>query len=434
MSAKNDLIIHLSIFIFFLISVFTSCSMVFNQRNWDLSGETAGARIPQTEMMQFATTLRFSTQDPESLYQQARHFQSINKHRLALSTLEETILADPKSVRAYNAMGVSYDCLQEFSHAVLAYKRALMLDPDFADGYNNLGYSYFLQGKLDDALKAFKEAIKRQPRNSKYRNNLALAYAQKGQYDLALAEFEIAGSEAQAHYNIAQIYYRTGDFEKARRHLDRATTIAPDMQVTKTGLLAAAALAEITGTLEDRPTDLAGNQQPYLMEVDADGKKKLRYKIASPTPRTNWPESLPPENDTGPSTRLLQPQDLAAGLNDSNRIEAAQVEVANGNGVNRMASRVGVYLVSKGLQVTRYTNADHFNFDNTKIYYHRDYLQDAFKVAKHIPGLQNMEKCTEFNQENIKIKVLLGKDLVPYDRLITSELGRIQKDAESGAL
>jgi Flp pilus assembly protein TadD len=434
MSDKKDLLIHLSIFIFFLISVFTSCSTVFYQKHRGLSGDTGATQIPQTDLMQFATTLRSRTQDPESLYQQARHFQEISKHRLALTTLEDAILADPKFARAYNAMGISYDCLQDFNRAARAYKRALELDPALADGHNNLGYSYFLQGDLDGAIDAFQDAINLQPRNPKYHNNLALAYAKMGEYDHAFTEFRIAGNDARAHYNVAQVYYQAGQFEKARSHLDRATTMAPDMQVTKTGLLAATALAEISGTLEDNPSGVLDNKIPYLIEVDTAGKKKLRYKIASANMENSTREGLAKENDSFQSIRELQPLDLTADRKNSNVFRDVEVEVANGNGVSRMASRVGTYLVSKGLHVTRYTNADHFNVNQTKIYYHDDFLQDAFNVAKHIPGLQNMEKCTEFNQENIKIKVVLGKDLVPYDRLITSTLDRIDKANKSSAL
>ena len=429
MSDKKDLIIHLSIFIFFLISVFTSCSTVFYEKNRNLSNDTGMAQIPQTDLMQFATNLRFRTQDPDSLYQQARHFQEISKHRLALAALEDTILANPKSARAYNAMGVSYDFLHNFKSAALAYERALELDPEFADAHNNLGYSSFLQGNLDAAIDAFQDAINLQPRNPKYHNNLALAYAKMGEYDHAFAEFRIAGNDAQAHYNIAQVYYQTGEFEKARSHLDRATTIAPDRQLTKTGLLAATALAEITGTLLDNPSEVTDNKIPYLIEIDTAGKKKLRYKIASANMEHSTNSGLAEANDIFQSIRELQPHDLVANLENPNNFKDAEVEVANGNGVYRMASRFGIYLASKGLHVTRHTNADHFNFSKTKIYYHDDYLQDAFNVAKHIPGLQNMEKCREFNRKNIKIKVVLGKDLVPYDRLITSKIDKANKSS-----
>ena len=418
MTDKKDLIIHLAIFIFFLMSVFASCSTVFNRQSWNDGMQDGAIRIPEDDLMSFATKLRFHRQDPEALYRQARHFQDIGKHKLALAALEDAILADPKFAEAYNAMGISYDCIQDFKRAVMAYERALVVNPEMADVYNNLGYSYFLQGKLESSIDAFQKAIHQGNQNPKYHNNLALAYAKRGHYAKAFAEFKIAGNEARAHYNIAQIYYQVGEFDKARYHFDEATSIAPDMQLTKTGLAAATALAEIMGD----SSNVADNQIPYLVEVDTAGKKKLRYKIASTEPEKNPSENLTDENDIFQSTGELDPRILIADLARPNREKQVEVEVTNGNGVHRMASRVGTYLLSKGLKVTRFTNADHFNFDKTKIYYHDDYLQDAFNVAKHIPGLQNMEKCREFNKKNIKIKVLLGKDLVPYDRLITSQL------------
>jgi tetratricopeptide (TPR) repeat protein len=431
---KRDLIIHLSIFIFFLVSAFSSCSTVFYQKNWSYSNETGTGRIPETDLMHFASKLRPHTQDPESLYQQASYFQKIGKHKLALTALKEAILADPKSAKAYNALGVSYDCIQDFTRAVLAYKRALALNPELADVSNNLGYSFFLQGNLDGAIDAFQNAINLNPRNPKYHNNLALAYAKKGLYDDAFVEFKIAGDETRAHYNIAQLYYQIGEFKKAQNHFDQASTIAPDLPLTKTGLLAATALAEITGTIKDKSSNIQDHNRPYLVEIDAAGKKKLRYKIASASLQAVKNHGSAVEDDIFRATRELHTRDLKVDSQKPNILKNVEVEVTNGNGVNRMASKVGSYLISKGLHVTRYTNADHFNFNETKIYYHDDYLQDAFNVAKHIPGLQNMEKCKEFDRENIKIKVLIGKDLVPYNRLITHQLDHIDKANKSKAL
>ena len=93
-----------------------------------------------------------------------------------------------------------------------------------------------------------------------------------------------------------------------------------------------------------------------------------------------------------------------------------KIEISNGNGVNRMAQRVGNYLNSKGFNVGLLTNAKHFNFDETKIYYLDEYLHDAFEVAKQIPGYQQMEEVQEFEKQNIKIKMLIGKDIIPYDK------------------
>ena len=92
-----------------------------------------------------------------------------------------------------------------------------------------------------------------------------------------------------------------------------------------------------------------------------------------------------------------------------------EIEISNGNGVRHMARRVGGYLKKKGYEVTRLTNAQHFQFADTTIYYCSDNLQDAYQVAKEIPGWNEMKKVVNLGRPSIKVKVLIGKDLVPYD-------------------
>ena len=88
-----------------------------------------------------------------------------------------------------------------------------------------------------------------------------------------------------------------------------------------------------------------------------------------------------------------------------------EIEVSNGNGVNWMATRMGNYLKDKGLKVTLITNADQFGYTKSKIYYCENYLHDAYKVAQKIPGWQDMERAGAYSRKNIKIRVLIGKDL-----------------------
>jgi tetratricopeptide (TPR) repeat protein len=94
-----------------------------------------------------------------------------------------------------------------------------------------------------------------------------------------------------------------------------------------------------------------------------------------------------------------------------------EIEISNGNGVRHMARRVGGYLKGKGYKVTRLTNAQHFQFADTTIYYCSGNLQDAYQVAKEIPGWNEMTKVVNLGRPSIKVKVLIGKDLVPYDSL-----------------
>ena len=96
------------------------------------------------------------------------------------------------------------------------------------------------------------------------------------------------------------------------------------------------------------------------------------------------------------------------------RTRSCRVEISNGNGVNRMARRVGEYLKRGGIQVTRLTNAKHFSFAKTTIYYHNDYIEEAFDIAQQLPGLQLMQRASGFGRPDVKIRVLIGRDLIAH--------------------
>jgi Flp pilus assembly protein TadD len=415
---KKDLLIHLTIIGFFLLFIFSSCSTLYFWTNGNPSDmdQTQGYKITEKDLAQFTTTLRPRKQDLDSLYRQACYFQRINKHKLALQVLEELILTDPTHIKAYNALGFSYDSLGDQLRAIEAYKRALKLNSDLAYVQNNLGYSYLLQGNLDAAISAFKKAIDLDGENPKYHNNLGLAYTKKDLYAMALTEFELAGDEAKANYNIAKIYHRRGRQEEAEIHLAKASKLEQHSAETKKGVSSAGALAEITRVGADKAVKVKkGTRQDssYQIEIDDKGRKKVRLKI-----KDHKSQMVAVKNSNDNWEIFSAKKELKTHDSEKeNYLKDFEVEVSNGNGVNRMARRVGNYLKKKGLNVTRLTNAKNFNFAETRIYYHDDYLQDAFEVAKQIPGYQQMEEVEEFGRPATKIKLLIGKDIVPYDPL-----------------
>jgi tetratricopeptide (TPR) repeat protein len=416
---KLDIRFHLWIITVFFIIVMGSCSTLFYYANPGGQDRNGLRRydISENDLNQFSTKLRPHRQDPQVLYQQACYMQEAKKHALAIEVLEDAIVSDPLFAKAYNALGVSFDYLGDYPRAIEAYKRALKISPDLDYVHNNLGYSHLLQGDTDSAIEAFKSAISLSQGNPKYHNNLALAYAQHGLFDLAFAEFLKAGSEAKAHYNMAQFYYQKGKFEKAEAHFARALEIAPEAYPAKLGLQAASAMAEIAGPGDKLASDDIDTQTPALIEIDANGKKTLRFSIRPKTTHRAAISIMGAEV----SSEILKPQtktnEVAVVKKVQKVADDIEIEISNGNGMNRMARRVGNYLSTKGLKVTRLTNAKHFGFAETTIYYQDHYLHDAFDVAKQIPGYQQMEKIEAFGQQRIKIKVLIGKDIVPYDKL-----------------
>ncbi|MCJ7617960.1 MAG: LytR C-terminal domain-containing protein, partial [Desulfobacterales bacterium] len=93
-----------------------------------------------------------------------------------------------------------------------------------------------------------------------------------------------------------------------------------------------------------------------------------------------------------------------------------RLEISNGNGVKYAARKVGSYLREKGFRVSQLTDASHFNFSESKIYYSSGHFQDALQLAQTIPGFQKFKNIIQFNKMNNKIQVVvvLGKDLVPF--------------------
>jgi hypothetical protein len=102
-----------------------------------------------------------------------------------------------------------------------------------------------------------------------------------------------------------------------------------------------------------------------------------------------------------------------------NAIIKVEIEVSNGNGVNGMASRLGRYLSEKGFKVTRLSNANSFSHEKTKIFYYNGHLQDAHRLLQEVPYHIDMKHIIELKQKGNRLKILIGKDMIPCDSVIS---------------
>ena len=96
-----------------------------------------------------------------------------------------------------------------------------------------------------------------------------------------------------------------------------------------------------------------------------------------------------------------------------------EIEISNGNGVNGMANRLKNYLRKKGFKVTRAKNANCFNHEATKIFYYSSHAQDVSRLLKEIPGHFDKKNLIEIEHLGNHIKILIGKDMIPYDSVIS---------------
>lgn len=363
-----------------------SCSTLKNISSWR---ELLGSRKTETGIR--AQPYRGNL---DSHYLLASYYQERGKDKEAIEEFEKVLLIDPNYVKAYNGMGISYDHLGDFPRAIALYKKTLSLNPNLDYVQNNLGYSYLLQGSLDEAIDAFKKAIELNDQDRRFHNNLGLGYAMKGQFDPALIEFKLAGDEAKAHYNVAQFYYKRELYREAETHYTIALTLDPSFARARTGIEAANAMARIF--------------QPAIPNA--------------PSPALARNDEMNPSTEKAKEKGLLI-QDQHPEEKAPNPMKSDAIEISNGNGVNRMATRISNYLKGKGLKVIQLTNADRFNYIKTKIFYQKGHFEEAKYVAAMIPGTQSIEELKKFARSATEIKVLLGKDLIPQSKVFGNYSG-----------
>ncbi|MFO0752423.1 MAG: tetratricopeptide repeat protein [Thermodesulfovibrionales bacterium] len=375
-----------------IVSVLAGCALRETVAGWlGQASVQQNRKAGEKEVGQFMSGVRSARGNPGSHYTLALYYQQRGMHRDALVEFRKTLMVDPSSARAYNGLGASLDMLGEFDEARAAYERALALEPGNAYVLNNLGYSLLLQGKPEEAVVPLRKAVERDGASATARYNLGMAYALSGNPEQALTEFAEAGDPAKAPETLAGILYRKGLFAAAREQYESALAYGPLSAATRAGLEASAALVAIAGGTElrerDDPKDAAG-----AAAVRTSEERPLHQEEATP--------SVPPLQE-------------ARGVPKSGIPADARIEIANGNGVNNMAKLTKQYLMQQGIPVARLTNDESFRHARTTVYYRAGYDKAAAGVAGALPVSPQTEMRSRLGLSAIKVKVVIGRDLIP---------------------
>jgi len=439
-----------------IVLLFSSCSY-FAKQDFGIANSREFAK--QVVFKKIET----SPVDAESHYAMGCHFQKQKKHEWAIEEFQAAVQENSAYVEAYNRLGVSYDLTGDFDQALAAYNAALRINPDLDYVHNNLGYSYLLQGKYDLAVSSFQRAISLNPEKERYHNNLASAYAKSGQEDAAMSVFKADSDDAKANLTMARIYYRDGEYQKAEAYFAKADRLKPNDDHTQKGLAAATNLA---GIRNSRDTIHQEARQETVVEAstivsnryDEDGFYTIPavpvqdfgsdeivavditpsnpvaentamdqlYTIAALTPAVNSSseKEVVQEKLEATMPKLMDEMEVRDLLGDDSKPGSKKhlkIEVSNGNGVRRMAKKVGHYLNGKGFTLMYLSNADRFNYGKSRITYTRGNLDEAYRMSQAIPGLQSLEEVAAIRQGNAEISILLGKDLEEYVALFEEE-------------
>jgi type IV pilus assembly protein PilF len=160
-------------------------------------------------------------------FELAREYFSNGKMEIALDEVKQAIAAKSDMAEAYNLRGLIYSNLNEPRLAEESFRRALQLNGRDPDAMHNFGMFLCQQKRFADAEAQFAAALA-QPQYRDVVRTLfgqGVCHARAGQ--LAEAEralqraYELDSSNPFVAYNLTEVLYRRGDYDRARFYIRR---------------------------------------------------------------------------------------------------------------------------------------------------------------------------------------------------------------------
>ena len=394
-------------------------------------------------------------------------YDAIGEYDLATDSYNSALEIDPNNDHILNNLGYSYLLQSKPELATESFKKAIALNNDNEIYHNNLGLAYAKRGQFEDAYEEFRK----NGDEAKAHYNIAKLYYEKGYYKEAKKHFAVANnSEPKAE----RAYRAANSLEKilakksdALKRLDEKTVDTPSDQIIqnddkKVYSIPSANLEKSFAKLEReretkdeniesistveagvydnggiytipkdalKTTESSDSQKIVIYTTDRDIAEKngeeilvnvsMLQAMIQAENQQETPKGIMEEKGLVIFSESFAPQMMKIKKSDlTNRpVKRIKIEVKNGNGMNRMARRVGEYLRKEDIILMYLSNADNFKHKWSKIYYVSEYLQEAYQLSQKLPGLQTLVEVKSIRGGNAEISILLGKDLLPYDTM-----------------
>jgi tetratricopeptide (TPR) repeat protein len=137
----------------------------------------------------------------------------------AKNAFSEVVKLRPDYGDAYTNLGIVYLQWERYTDAAASLKKALTMMPGDARALYYQALVERNQGDLQAAVADLQQVAAKFPRSIDAHRELGFSYYQQHKYDLARVEYEtvqgIEPDDLSAHYNLAIIYRREGDKQKA---------------------------------------------------------------------------------------------------------------------------------------------------------------------------------------------------------------------------
>jgi tetratricopeptide (TPR) repeat protein len=201
-----------------------------------------GGLLPAAEQA-FGRAVELGPGDWESQYYHGRTLFERGRIKEARERLRRAVGLNPTSAKAWTALGQTEERLGDPEAAESSYRKAVEAcgaGRDCAWPLLQLGFLYGLRNDPEGAAGFYRRAVEARPDWARPHFHLGKALAAAGELAGARRELEEAvkldEGRSEYHYQLAQVYRRIGEREKAREELARFRKLAKLEQGTQPGL------------------------------------------------------------------------------------------------------------------------------------------------------------------------------------------------------
>jgi tetratricopeptide (TPR) repeat protein len=215
---------------------------------------------PRKALEAYDFALAVNSQNSFALFNKANILSNLEMYHEAIPVYHEYMEIEPDSFEALNYLGECYEKTGDLSLAKKNYHDAIEIAPEYADPWFGLGVVELKKGNYDDSMIFFRKAVRLDDENPEYWFFLGKAHHAKGElkdsiscfrealkldsyYDevwldlgkIIFSEnlcskaipyleqaFKVTGEVPGINFLIASFYLKSGNSEKAFRHLSAA--------------------------------------------------------------------------------------------------------------------------------------------------------------------------------------------------------------------
>jgi Flp pilus assembly protein TadD len=190
---------------------------------------------PKSSLTEYTRSATLARPESKDLQNVAKDYALLNDLPDADHWMTLAVRMDPKDAEAWYGLGRIRYTQQRFQEAVDCFERALVLDPRSAKAENNLGLSYEGLNRTDDATSAYRNAIKWQESGQHPSEqpllNLGIVLLHQGNLpeaeQLLTEAAAIAPSDSNIREQLGHLYLQTNELPKAQVQFEQAIALNP---------------------------------------------------------------------------------------------------------------------------------------------------------------------------------------------------------------